>query len=895
MKLQDHSMSVYLGSFRSSVALGMNQATVYQKYKLSVVSGGKPVLPRSANKSSCNKGIACLTYDELSYIVPFNNQIKVYSIETRQCVKTLKFANNQCLSDVFVKDQARIAHISLGDITSEDASKRQEDRELSVFTDDGRVLVLNYRGKLVDSPKLLQLKLEQDESVCKVFQSADQTLKLLTSRNSSTSCTEYSYKIYRLSFQDEAQLTLEESFDNVILSTWSSKDEILGLLQKSDGKKIIQIYSIFDEHLRKSFPLSSIFASQNQLSSSSSTNSKYVTSLAIDPAGEQLALGFASGVINVVTISDLQGRLLKWHIDSVLSLCFTQDGSYLLSGGWEKVLSFWQLSTNMQQFLPRLNGVIIDCQSVGNDKYYSLALQMTENTTNSDIQLLLLNAADLTSKLVVNGPLPVFDSAVKNTIQPLSAVSTKASTTVATLSISKKKHKKKLMKSKRQDFTTCASIHPITKQLYFPHMSAIQVYDFYRNEQTSYQYLASGVNNTMGKVRFELNIKDPVIMDVKFSKNGKWMATYEVEYPADDLLSSKDLVHNLKFWDKADNDSQWNLRTKVLNPHGVGVPITKILPAPISVNSSEGFLTADNDAGLKYWSYEEYEKNWCLTKLSLPTFNHYSNSVSLAWSQDGSLIFHAFDEKLFILDFETFRMFESNNTASEFSLDSDVQAIKLINNTNLIIATRTTLNVFNLLKGEITNSFDLFPYVNGVYKNGHLNRLISCDEKTGTVALVINQKLKDENGNPSIDYKSRVIVFDNDLSSKLGSFTHSEYISWIGWNYDTDFIFLDTECRLGVVGTTVNTEMSDEINKEGILDDLQNGSNDFASQLEQLSSSKNADGKDRDDEEEEIALEFINSDKNDKLINMNSFTSMLDNFQNVQMDTLFDRVMRVIT
>lgn len=871
----------------------MNQATVYQKYKLSVVSGGKPVLPRTSNKSSCNKGIACLTPDELNYIVPFNNQIKVHSVETRQCVKTLKYSNNKTLSDVFVKDQATIAHISLGDVTCEDVSQRKEDRDLTVFTDDGRILVLNYKGKLVDSPKLLRVKLETAEAVCKIFSSENNGLKLLTSKSGTSG---YTYKLYDLKFQDEPLLKLEETFEDVVLSTWSSNDKHLAFLIKSDNKRVIKIHSLFDDNLRKSFALSDIFASRNQLSSSSSTNSKYVTCMAIDSRGEQLALGFASGVINVVSVPDLQGRLLKWHIDSVLSLCFTQDGSYLLSGGWEKVISFWQLSTNMQQFLPRLNGVIIDCQSVGGDKYYSLALQMTENSTNSDFQLLLLNSADLTSKLVVNGPLPVFDSTVKNTVQPLSAVATKASTTVSTANMSKKKQKKKLLKSKRQDYTACASIHPITKQLYFPHLSAIQVYDFYKNEQSSYQYLASGVNNSMGKVRFELNIKDPVIVDVKFTKDGKWMATYEIEYPADDLLSSKDLVHNLKFWDREDNSTQWNLRTKVVNPHGVGIPITKILPAPAAVNDSQGFLTADNEAGLKYWSYEEYEKNWCLTKLSLPNFNHYSNSVSLAWSQDGSLIFHAFDEKLFILDFDTFKLFDSENTSNEVNLDSEVQAIKLINNTNLIVATRTSLNVFNLLKGEITSSFDLYPYVDGIYKNGHLERLISCDEKTGTVALVINQRLKDFEGNPSVNYKSRIIVFDNNLSKKLGSFTHFEYVSWIGWNYDTDFIFLDTECRLGVVGTTVNTEMSDEANKEGILDDLQNGTNDFASQLQKLSSSKSANGVAKAEEgEDEIALEFINGDKNDKLINMNSFTSMLDNFQNVQMDTLFDRVMRVIT
>lgn len=879
----------------------MTQPAVYQKYKLSVVSGGKPVLPRSSTTSSCNKGNACLTLDQLNYIVPFNNQIKIYSIETRQCVKTLKYANNQLLSELFDNEDTVVAHISLGDITCEDFSKREQEKQITVFTNDGSVIVLNYKGKLVDSPKLLHIKLEEDEIVSKVFESEENSLKLLTTRLSTLNRSQYTYKLYGLKPKSEAELEteLEHTFENVILSTWSTNDKYLAFLYQKGSKKELNVHSIFETSLRKEFSLQSIFASQNPSSSSSSSaNSRYVSSMALNSNGSELALGFASGVINLINVSDLQGRLLKWHIDSVLSLCFTQDGSYLLSGGWEKVVSFWQLSTNMQQFLPRLSGVVIDCQSVCNDKYYSLSLQMTENATNSDFQLLLLNAADLTSKLTVNGPLPVFNSMVRNTVQPLSAISSKSSTTAATSNLSKRKQKKKLLKSKRQDYTTCAEINPVTKQLYFPHMSAVQVYDFYKNEQVSYQYLTSGINNSMGKVRFELNIQDPVLMDIKFTKNGKWMVSYEVEVQPDDLLSSKDLIHNLKFWTKEDNDVEWTLRTKVVNPHSIGVPITKILPAPNAVNNSQGFLTADNEGGLKYWSYEEHENNWCLTKLSLPNFNHFSNSVSLAWSQDGSLIFHAFDEKLFIVDFDTFKKFESSSqedTVNEFTLDSEIQAIKLINNTNLIVATRTALNTINLLKGEMANSFDLYPFVNGVYKNGHLDRLISCDEKTGRIALVINQQQKDKDGEESTKYRSRVVIFDADLSNKLGSFSHSEYISWIGWNHDTDFIFLDIECRLGVIGTTVNTEMLDEVNREGILDSLNGSNNDFAEQLQKLSSSKRADQKHIEGEDDEdIALEFINGDKNDKVINMNSFTSMFENIQNVQMDTLFDRVMRVI-
>lgn len=857
-------------------------SVVHPKYKLSVVSGGKPILPRNINRSSCNKAVTCLTHDKSSYIVPFNNQVKIYSIETRQCIKTIKFANNETLSSVFRSDEVVIVHIALGDASIVEETSNDK---ITIFTNTGHVVVLNYKGKLTESPKMWQISFaDEQEKLFKVFQ-RDSVLKLLTVTNGSAAC--FTYKLY--SFENK-QTEYIKSYSNIILSTWSANDKYLCLLTKSsEGKKSLCIEPVFDGSASKEFPLPST-------SSSTSTNANFVTTIAMDNNCEQVAVGFASGVINLISIGDLSNRLLKWHIDAVLSLCFTSDGSYLLSGGWEKVLSFWQLSTNLQQFLPRLNGVIIDCQVI-DDKFYSLALQMTENTTSADYQLLLLNSTDLNSRLAINGPLPVFQTATKDVVQPLSAVSTRNSTSSNTLTVSKKKQQRKLLKKKRQDYTTHLEIHPLTKNLYFPHISAIQTYDFYKNEQVSYQYMASGVNNSMGKVRLELNLKDPIVSIVKFTKNGTWMITYEIEYPPQDLLSSHDLVHVLKFWNQ-DSNGEWVLKTKVLNPHGINVPVTDILAAPLSVNKSQGCLTSDNNGGLKYWSFQETANNWCLSKVSLPNFNHYSNSVALAWSRDGSLIFHAFDDKMTIIEFAHFGKFvgeSDNNTLNELTLDSPIQSMKLINDTNLIVATHNTLNAVNLLLGTIVKSFDLYPYVNGVYKSGHLDRLIACDEKSGRIALVINQKLKSHDSKTELSYRSRVLIFNSDLSARLGVYTHNDYISCISWNYDTDFIFMDTQCRLGVVSTTTNTEIADEVNKEGALDSLDH--NEFERQLQNLSK-KTAEKEANNvatDGEDEIALEFINGDKNDKLINMNSFTSMFENIDNVQMDTLFDRVMRVVS
>lgn len=856
------------------------------KFHLSLVSGGKPALARDREDSACQKAGNLLSDDLVHYIVPFNNQIKVYSTETRQCIKTIKFPNHEVLNSVFNSDDVTIVYIAMDNLFDKEGSSGEH---ITVCTSHGHILVLNLKGKLVESPRHEQLKLSSNNETVTTIVSYNNAYKLISHEKKEENV--YTYRVYDYEFKDNT-LSLQRTLENVQLINWSNNGQFLTYMcedsENKNKKKYIKTISLFDDSLESSFDLSSVLPST---SISHSSNSRNVSTMAINNDGTQLALGFVSGVITMVQLEDLQTRLLKWHIDSVLSLSFTDDSSYLLSGGWEKVLSFWQLSSNLQQFLPRLNGVIVDIETMGRGKFYSLTLQLTENVSSADYQVLLLNAADLTSKLSISGPLPVFTSTTKNGKQPVSAVHTKTSDSVASATVSKKKQKKKLLKNKRQDFTVSACVNPVSKQIFFPHVSAVQSYDFYKNEPVSYQYMTSSITAAMGKVRSELNIQEPSITEVQFTKSGNWMITQEVEYPPEDLPSSKDLNYVLKFWQKDPVEEQWLLKTKVLNPHGLSTPITKILVAPQSVNSGEGCLTADNNGGLKFWAFDEHEKNWCLKKLSLPNFNHFSNSVSLAWSSDGSLVFHGFDDKLQVLDFETLRKFDS--PLCEFNLDFGIQAILLSNDTTLIVATKTTLYAIDVLQGEITYSYDLYPFIDGVYKNSHMSRLITCNNKTGQIALAVNMQSVDESQNKTLQYKSNILIFSSDLSEKIGTYQHDEYIAWIEWNHDSDFFFLDIQSRLGVVGVTVSTEMSDEVNNEGVFDNLANeSSRNFHDQLRKLTASKAT--QDIDEDQQDIDLEFINGNFANKAINMNSFTSMMDNIQNIQMDTLFDRVMKVL-
>lgn len=98
--------------------------------------------------------------------------------------------------------------------------------------------------------------------------------------------------------------------------------------------------------------------------------------VAFDCTNEHVAAGDASGRINIWTgleaataahkngqstdprTAGMRQQTIHWHSNAVQSLCFTQDGCYLLSGGHEGVLVIWQLATLSKTFLARLGGAI---------------------------------------------------------------------------------------------------------------------------------------------------------------------------------------------------------------------------------------------------------------------------------------------------------------------------------------------------------------------------------------------------------------------------------------------------------------------------------------------------------------------------------------------------------
>ena len=130
------------------------------------------------------------------------------------------------------------------------------------------------------------------------------------------------------------------------------------------------------------------------ISSLQSGFTKYVsaeqlTCLAFHPSEDYFATGDAKGIIRLwyclndqVAVKTVgiekrtQTSSLLWHAHAVLSIAFTPNGAYLLSGGEESVLVIWQLSTGKKEFVPRLGSPIntISVSSGRNEEEYLLGL-----------------------------------------------------------------------------------------------------------------------------------------------------------------------------------------------------------------------------------------------------------------------------------------------------------------------------------------------------------------------------------------------------------------------------------------------------------------------------------------------------------------------------------------
>lgn len=851
-------------------------------WSLTMASGGKPLsFPYSSTSSSV------FSQDGRYDIVILSYQVRVYFVSTRQCIRTIDIDLRDVV-DVRL-DIANGSHVLL-------------------FTSSNEVITLNWKDK-ISQPVVSRNRMDIEWSILSVAAIRLDAFYLICGKRDKKSAasphTRYIVKVSRDQYNSKTMVEVGSvtkynvSLNNHKLAFLTNNHEIVLVdisvvlkLRKSDDGEQIELEDVEIPQETIPFPYKSP-----------------VTSMAISNTSV-IAIGTSAGAIQILyggLISDKPQGLLKWHIDSVNALEFTGDSNYLLSGGLEKVLVFWQLETGKTQFLPRLNGTIENI-SLDNNKtdYYNLMLKVSSNGSEvydeeDTYEILVLSAVDLVSRLSINSIRPKFSNSIKHTLMKTKKKFVKSE---ETFDLSKIKH----------DYTSVFEIHPKTKNLYFPNDAVIQAYDLIKNEQSFIQTAAPLLST--GKVRSENKLLDPTISLLSFTQDGEWMCTFDSisTSEVDNLLSKNDMQYALKFWkfvestNTSKNDTNttnninnktgyWELSTKIIDPHGNSNPILSLTPAPISYHQGLAFLTADNKGGLRIWRpripkeiYQTVKQGnnklqqtaWTLRK-SKPCGALVSDAIDTCWSDDGSVIILGHECSITTFSTQTFEEIPSDTFRVPALSGSRIRSLSILDN-HLIVLSKTRITSFNLLSGEVS---DLVAKVNTTMGG---KNLIAIDPINKLICLAVNYYAHDIH---DFSVKSKVLLFKPGELKPVHISRHDQGISSIR-QFHSSFVFVDLDSRIGIISnSSEGFESSDEPEK---VFDLANDMNTMLLNAQATADvMTNRDVSFHTSNGKQVSESIIDGNTEiNKVIDVNTFQPVFENLEGAQIDTLFDRIMRVI-
>lgn len=826
-------------------------------YTLSMASGGKPVfLPYSLASSSI------FSQDGKYNLVFTSHQIRVYFINTRQCIKTIDI---DLLGLVDVKLDLKNPNL------------------VFLYKSDGQILTVNWKDRL-SQPIIKVGEIELPHRLLMVIGKRKSHLYVVAGKiekklNRNHIHTRYIYKI-NLKTQE---IELVTEIDNVVKFNCSL-----------DCNKLIFITS---DHEAKIFDLSLLYQSGNIedliIEVLSFPFKSAITSVAISNSSV-VAIGTSSGTIQILygaLIDEKPQRLLKWHIDQVNSLQFTPDSNYLLSGGLEKVLVFWQLETDKTQFLPRLNGSI-DKIALDNNKQdnYTLLLNDSpgkEHDLDDNHEILILSSVDLISRLSYNSIKPKFANSLN-------------------LTISKVKRKSKsdnFDKSKiRHNYSSIFEIHPKTKQLYFPNNSTIQAYDLIKNEQSFVQNAAPTL--AAGKVRSETKLIDPTISHIAFTHDGEWLCTFDSIFTSDfdNLLSKNDIQYALKFWKFIESSSSksetnsinnktghWELSTKIIDPHGNSKAIYSIIPAPTSYCNGLAFLTADGKGGLRLWrprfpkevgivneNSKAQQTAWTLRK-SKPSGALFSDAIDACWSPDGSIIILGHECSISLYNAQTFEPIPNEIFTIPSIAGSRIRSLSIVDN-NLIVLSKTRLSSFNLLTGQLNE------LVANVNTNVGGNNLITIDPINNLICLAVNYY----NLEPEFSLKSKILIFKPDQLKPIYVHIYDQGISSIRY-FNSSFIFVDLDYRIGIIESAATSAINSSEEKT-LIKDMKSMLISAQATADVINTRYVSATSEKHNDINEIDSNLTTH----KVIDLNRIQPVFENIEGIQLETLFDRIMKVV-
>ncbi|KAE8548555.1 hypothetical protein EYB25_008933 [Talaromyces marneffei] len=453
-----------------------------------------------------------------------------------------------------------------------------------------------------------------------------------------------------------------------------------------------------------------------------------------------IAIGDASGVIlvynNVLSSISREGtsglpllQRLHWHREAVASLRWSRDGNYIISGGKESVLVFWQLDSGRRNFLPHLSSPIrsITLSSVG--ALYAVQF--------ADRSITVISATELNSVATIDG------------LQLPSSLEALVDINDRSVERSLGAGLPAILHPRQPEQLLLASPSGDSSSLTF-----LQTFNIQTGLQVARQALARTNVTVLNKGPEGTPILPPNVEFMELSGNGQCLATIDswsphqkdVEPSLGPLLDNAQLQKRkevfLKFWHWSEAQGIWELATRVETPHlALSGEAVQILSLKARSDRSE-FVTLGSDLTIKVWQptaryttsaksqsrSNTMEHTWKnLTSIDLSYAGHDITTGAMSFSEDGSILAVGLKNAVHLIDTRQWSVYCSRQV---FSADS-IRSVEF-QGRYLIILSEQSLAVWNVVDDVIQTPATPASSSSGSFKNIAL----AVDSSTDTFAVV---------------------------------------------------------------------------------------------------------------------------------------------------------------
>lgn len=195
---------------------------------------------------------------------------------------------------------------------------------------------------------------------------------------------------------------------------------------------------------------------------------------------------------------DIVSRRFHWHRKEVLTVKWSLDGNYVISGGHETVMVIWQLDTGQQQFLPHLSAGIQHLAVSKTGSAYSVHL--------ADNSVMVLSTSELQPVAYISGLILRKRRPNEKKAKKIPAVLHPKDAALIALA-APADHSDKV------NFSTKATL--------------LQTYNTRTQQQSQRQALVRNNITTLNVDPSGRPIQEPDVTHLRISHDGKWLATVD--------------------------------------------------------------------------------------------------------------------------------------------------------------------------------------------------------------------------------------------------------------------------------------------------------------------------------------------------------------------------------